>query len=66
MNKPTSEGDWSSHLVVVKNPDGRVLSQFDFSKLNIDQSISLVFARAMRALFGHTALETQRQTLALY
>jgi hypothetical protein len=49
------------HVVLVTNADGRVLSEFDFLKLKIDASISLVLARAMAALFGHTTLETQRQ-----
>jgi hypothetical protein len=56
-----SEVDLASYLIVVQSKDGRILSRFDFSKLNIDLSISLVLANAMRALFGHTTLETQRQ-----
>jgi integrase len=61
MNNLDSKGEWSSYVVVVENRDGRVLSKFDFRKLGINPPISLVLARAMRALFGHTSLETQRQ-----
>lgn len=48
--------------VTVKNCDGRVLSTFNFERLSIDRIISSAMARAFVALYGHTSLETQRQS----
>lgn len=58
---PSASQD-SPLVVVVKNPDGRALSAFDFSKLAVGPELGSALASALRALYGHTSLESQRQS----
>lgn len=61
MKVPSACQD-SPLVVVVKNPDGRALSAFDFSTLAVEAQLGSALASALRALYGHTSLETQRQS----
>ncbi|MDQ1924949.1 hypothetical protein [Massilia pseudoviolaceinigra] len=61
MKMPAATQD-SPLVVVVRNADGRALSAFDFSTLPVEPKLGSALASALRTLYGHTSLETQRQS----
>lgn len=54
--------EFDGQRLVLKDQLGRVLSRFDLSKSRIPKRLAKELLRALATEFGHTSLETQRQT----